>query len=136
NKAYGIKEERTLRRISSVAFVLTISLATMGLMALSAMLYGSRAWATISHHYGLHAHIVAWRIMQWLVIVILLLVSFASLYRFGPNLKDQRWQWSTPGAVVTTSLWAGSTLLLRISQQHFSTSLTIYGGLSAVVTLL
>ena len=136
NKAYGIKEERPWWKISIIAFGLTISLATMGLMALAAMLYGSRAGAIISHHLGLHAHTVAWRVMQWLVIVILLLVSFASIYRFGPNLKDQRCQWSTPGAVVATSLWAGSTLLLRISQQHFSTSSTIYGGLSAVVTLL
>ena len=135
NKAYGIKEERPWWKISIIAFGLTISLAAMGLMALAAMLYGSRAGAIISHHLGLHAHTVAWRVMQWLVIVILLLVSFASIYRFGPNLKDQRWQWSTPGAVVATSLWAGSTLLLRIYQQHFST-LTIYGGLSAVVTLL
>jgi membrane protein len=136
NKAYGVKEERPWWKISLIAFGLTISLAVMGLMALAAMLYGSRAGTTISHHLGLHGHTVAWRILQWSVIVMLLLISFGSLYRFGPNLKDQRWQWSTPGAVVATSLWVGSTLLLRIYQQRFSSSLSIYGGLSAVVTLL
>jgi membrane protein len=74
--------------------------------------------------------------MQWLVIVILLLFSFASLYRFGPNLKDRRWQWSTPGAVVAIALWVGSTLLLRIFQDRFSSSERIYAGLKPVATVL
>jgi membrane protein len=136
NKAYGVSEERQWWKISIIAFGLTISLAIMGLVALAAMLYGSRMGTTLSHHLGLHAHPALWRIMQWSVILILLFLSFASVYRFGPNLNDQRWQWSTPGAVVATSLWVGSTLLLRIYQQHFSSTQTIYGGLSAVVTLL
>src|SRR2546430_15105012 len=65
----------------------------------------------------------------------LLLLSFASLDRFAPNLRDQGWEWSTPGAVVATSLWAGSALLLR-TYLHFSSFQTVYGGLGAVVTLL
>jgi len=70
-----------------------------------------------------------WRIIQWAVIVILLLVSFPVLCRFGPNLKDRRWQWSIPGAVVAVTLWVAATLLLRVYQEHFSASPRIYGGL-------
>jgi membrane protein len=123
-----------LWRIETITFGLTISLGIMGLLA--AMLYGSRTGAAISHHLGLHTVAVSWRIMQWLVIVILLLFSFASLYRFGPNLKDRRWQWSTPGAVVAIALWVGSTLLLRIFQDRFSSSERIYAELKPVATLL
>ena len=37
----------------------------------------------------------------WVVTAVLLLFSFALLYRFGPNLKDRRrWKWSIPGAAV------------------------------------
>jgi membrane protein len=136
NNAYEVKEERPLWRIVTITFGLTISLGIMGLLALAAMLYGSRTGAAISHHLGLHTVAVSWRIMQWLVIVILLLFSFASLYRFGPNLKDRRWQWSTPGAVVAIGLWVGSTLLLRIFQDRFSSSERIYAGLKPVATLL
>ena len=135
NKAYGVKEQRRWWRILIIAFGLTISLAILGLITLAAMLYGSRFGTRIGHYLGLHAHPVSWRIMQWSAIVMLLLLSFASLYRFGPNLRDQRWEWSTPGAVVATSLWVGSTLLLR-TYLHFSSFQTIYGGLGAVVTLL
>jgi membrane protein len=136
NTAYGVKEERPWWRILTIVFGLTISLGIMGLMALAVMLYGSRAGTTIGRHLGLRTLPVSWRIMQWLVIVILLLFSFASVYRFGPNLKDRRWQWSTPGALVAIVLWTGSTLLLRISQEHFSSSQRIYAGLKPVATLL
>jgi membrane protein len=137
NTAYEVKEERRWWRILIVAFGLTISLGIMGLMALGAMLYGSRAGTTISDFLGVHPlSPFPSRVVQWLVIIILLLFSFASLYRFGPNLKDRRWQWSTPGAVVAIALWAGSTLLLRIYQDHFSSSQRIYGGLAPVATLL
>jgi membrane protein len=57
------------------------------------------------------------------------------LYRFGPNLKDRRWQWSIPGAVVAVTLWVPSTLLVRLYQEHFGSS-RIYGRLNAVATLL
>jgi membrane protein len=106
-------------------------------MALGAMLYGSRAGTNIGQHVGLHTQSAfLWRIIQWPVIVTLLLVSFASLYRFGPNLKDRRWQWSTPGAVVAIALWVSSTLLLRVYQEHSSSSQRIYGGLRPVAALL
>lgn len=133
NKAYEVKEQRPWWRILVAAFGLTISLGIMGLLALAAMLYGSRTGTTISRLFGLQTLPVSWRIMQWLVIVILLLFSFGSLYRFGPNLKDRRWQWSTPGAAVAIALWAASTLVLRISQ---GPSQRIYAGIKPVATLM
>lgn len=136
NTAYGVKEERAWWKISMIAFGLTLSMAIMGLLALAAMLYGSRAGASISHHLGFHTLPLSWRIAQWLAILILLLLSFASLYRFGPNLKDRRWQWSTPGSVIAIVLWVASTLLLRISEDYFHSGRKIYAGLMPVVTVL
>jgi membrane protein len=135
NRAYEVKEDRRWWRIVTIAFGLTFSLGVMGLIALGAILYGDLAETIISRH--LHTRIpFPWPAVQWPAIIMLLLFSFASLYRFGPNLKDRRWQWSTPGAVLAIALWAGSTLLLRIYEEHFSSSQRIYGGLAPVATLL
>jgi membrane protein len=137
NKAFEVEEERPWWRILSITLGLTISLSVLGLIALTAILYGHRAGNIISQHLGAPAHFeFLWRIIQWAVIVILPLFSFAVLYRFGPNLKDRRWQWSIPGAAVAVTLWVASTLLLRVYQEHFSSSQRIYGGLNAVATLL
>jgi membrane protein len=131
NRAYEIREERRWWKILIIAFGLTISLGVMGLIALGTILYGSRAETTISQHLGLHTLPVSWRIVQWLVIVMLLFFSFASIYRFGPSLKDRRWQRSIPGAVVAIVLWVSSTVMLRIYDEHFSSSHRIYGGTEA-----
>jgi len=136
NKAYEVKEERPWWRVLIIMFGLTISLSVLGLIALAAILYGHRAGDIIGQHLGAPAHFeFLWRIMQWAVIVILLFFSFGVLYRFGPNLKDRRWQWSIPGAVIAVTLWVPLTVLLRVYQGHFGSS-RIYGGLNAVATLL
>ena len=97
------------------------------------MLYGGRAWKMIGRRFGIDSQPpFLWRIIQWLMTAMLLLFSFALVYRFGPNLKDRRWRWSVPGAAVAVTLWVASTLLLRFYQNHFS-SQRIYGGLNAVV---
>ncbi len=136
NKAYEVKEKRLWWRILLIMFGLTISLCVLGLMALAAIVYGNRAGDIIGRHLGLPPRFgFIWRIAQWGVIVALLLMSFAVLYRFGPNLKDRRWQWSVPGAVIAVALWVPCTLLLRAYQDHFGSS-RIYGQLNSVATLL
>jgi membrane protein len=136
NKAYEVEEKRPWWRILSILFALTISLSVLGLIALGAIVYGNRAGKIIGQHLGAPGHFeFLWRIVQWALIVILLLFSFAAVYRFGPNLKDRRWQWSIPGAVVAVILWVPSTLLLRMYQEYFG-SLRVYGRLNSVATLL
>lgn len=136
NKAYEVEEKRSWRRVLLIMFGLTTSLSILGLIALTAIVYGNRTGRIIGQHLGTPAHFqFLWRIIQWAVIVILLLFSFAVIYRFGPNLKDRRWQWSVPGAAIAVTLWVPATLLLRMYQEHFGSS-RIYGQLNAVATLL
>ena len=136
NKAYEVKEERLWWKVWITAFGLTVLLGIMGLVALVVILYGNRSGDIIGRHLGVSAHFeFLSRIIQWAAILILLLFSCALLYRFGPNLKDRRWQWSIPGAVVAVALWVISTLALRGYQDHFNSSHRIYGELNAVVTL-
>jgi membrane protein len=136
NKAYEVTEERPWWRVLSVMFGLTISLSVLYVIALAAIAYGDPAGNILRQHLGTPAHVESfWRFVQWVVIVIVLLFSFALIYRFGPNSRDRRWQWSIPGAVVAVALWVGFTVLLRMYQEHFSSS-RIYGELNAVTVLL
>ena len=120
----------------AVMFGLTISLSVLYVIALAAIAYGDPAGNIVGQHLRRPALFgFFWRVVQWSVIVVLLLFSFTLIYRFGPNLRNRRWQWSIPGAVVAVALWVGFTLLLRMYQEHFSSS-RIYGGLNAVTVLL
>jgi membrane protein len=137
NKAYEVQEERSWQQVSFIVFGLTVSLGALSLIGLAAILYGGRAGDIIGQHFGAPADSgVLRRLLYWPVIVTLMVLSFAVLYRFGPNLRDRRWQWSFPGAVTGAGLWLAFTLLLRMYEQYFSSSQRIYGGLNAVATLL
>jgi len=75
NKAYELKEERRWWKVLSIALGLTISLGIMGLVALWAMLYGSRVWKMVDQDFGIHTQSpLLWSIIQWLVTAIPLLV--------------------------------------------------------------
>ena len=137
NKAYEVKEKRPFWLVSAIALGLTISLSALGLIALIAVLYGRRAGKVLEQHFGLPAHYDSlWRLLQWAVVALLLLVAFSLLYRFGPNLKDRRWEWSIPGAIIAVALWIAFALLLRTYQEFSSASARIYDGQAAVATLL
>lgn len=136
NDAYEVTERRSWGSLLRVIVGLTISLSVLDLIALVIILYGTQAGKIVLAHLGGPASLeLLWRAGEWAVIVALLLFSFALLYRFGPNIQNPRWQWSTPGAVIAVILWVIATLLLRVYQQHFASS-RIYGGMNAVVTLL
>ena len=136
NRAYEVEEKRRWWRILFVMLGLTISLGITYLMALAALVYGNRAGNIVGQHLGMTGHFeFLWLIVKWTVIVMLLILSLALLYRFGPNLKDRQWKWSIPGAVIAVALWIVSTQLFRVYEEH-SASQTIYGGLNAVATLM
>jgi uncharacterized BrkB/YihY/UPF0761 family membrane protein len=76
-------------------------LSVLYVIALAAIANGDPAGNIVVQHLATPTHFEFFcRVVQWLVIVILRLFSFALIYRFGPNLKNRRRQWSIPGPVV------------------------------------
>jgi membrane protein len=126
NNAYEIEEKRSFPRVLGVACGLTVCLCTVAIIALVLLSGADR----VIHSTALLP------LVRWAVLAALLLVSFAVLYRFGPNLHDNRWQWSIPGALIAVTLWLTFSLGLRSYQAHVPSSQKIYAGLSAIATLL
>ncbi len=137
NMAYEVTEKRRWWKLLVLALVLTVCLAVMGFIALALILYGSRAAQLIGPDIGITAHApLLWRLVQWPVIIVLLLTSFALLYRFAPNLSDREWQWSTPGAALALVLWVGSAFLLKAYFEYSRSYERMYGTLANVAILL
>ena len=102
NRAYEVEEHRSWWELAVTIVGLTLSLAVSASVAIFLIFFGARLQA---HFYPAA---IALRLFQWVVLSVLLLVSFSLLYRFGPNLRDHEWRWSTPGAVCASS--CGSAL--------------------------
>lgn len=137
NTAYEVKEKRPLWKVLLTAFALTASIAIMFVAALGALAYGTRLAQAISQKAGAHiAPVLILRSIEWAVLVFLLLASFALFYRFGPNLYDREWQWSTPGALLALVLWLIASGLVRLYFERFHTYHVVYGPLEGVAMLL
>jgi membrane protein len=137
NTAYEVKEQRPLWKVLTIAFALTVSMAVMFLIALGALFYAKNAAQDILQRAGAGASLpVLLRSIEWAMLAVLLALSFALFYRFGPNLYNRQWQWSTPGAVLALILWMLASELVRLYFERFHTYHVVYGPLEGVAMLL
>ena len=137
NMAYEVKEERPVWKLTATAISLTVCLAVLGLLSLVLIFYGGRLAQILAPSAGTSpGTVLVLLVVRWPVIVLLLLTAFAVLYRFGPNLSNRKWQWSTPGAVLAVILWITATLLARVYFAYSRSYEEIYGHLASVSMFL
>jgi len=74
--------------------------------------------------------------IKWVVLLGVVFFAIALLYRYGPNRRQARLQWLTPGAVVAVTAWTIGSLGLAMYVRSFSNLNEVYGSLGAVVALL
>lgn len=129
NTAYETREDRNWRELARAAAGLALAVWVLALAALAAVYYASGLLPMPGRSALLQA-------AQWAAIAGVVLISFALFYRFGPNLRQREWQWSTPGAVFGTLLWIGATLLAREYFNRFSSYHRIYGPAEPAAVLL
>jgi membrane protein len=130
NSAYEVEERRSLWKVTLIAGGLTVALALLGFTALGLLFFGA--------HIGLRAEFgAAWRIVHWAVIAGLLLLAFALLYRFGPDLEDARFRWNTPGAAIAVVLWISASLAFRAYAERSASKYDpLYGSLANTALLM
>ncbi|MGC2696824.1 MAG: YihY/virulence factor BrkB family protein [Candidatus Angelobacter sp.] len=136
NRCYHVKDTRSLWKQKLIAIGLTISLSLLTIAALVIILYGGDIAKFVGAHIGLSAAaVMAWRILQWPIALLFVVMAFAVLYYWGPDAKQQ-WQWITPGSLVGVLLWIGASLLFRVYLHFFNSYSKTYGSLGAVIVLL
>lgn len=137
NFAYHVKERRSFFKSRLLmAPLLTIALAALMLAALGIFLFGGIA-ANWAGQLGLgNVAVMTWKIVQWPIATFFVVLSFAALYYWAPDVEDQKWYWITPGSVIGVGLWILASAGFRI-YLHFSNSYnTSYGSLGAVIILM
>ncbi|HEV2463751.1 MAG TPA: YihY/virulence factor BrkB family protein [Acidobacteriaceae bacterium] len=130
NNAYETKENRRFVELAITIAGLSLSLAVTA--AVSVFLIISTQYFQRMFNIGA----VPLHLLEWVILIAALSFSFAILYRFGPNLQDRRWQWSTPGAVCALLLWIAATFGARAYFDHINDYSRSYGHLNGVVMLL
>jgi membrane protein len=137
NVAYEVEETRPWWRVRLSAILLTLALAVLIISALVLMLYGRDLAGLIARKYGFgDAFGLTWTILQWPIVLVFILVAFALIYYFAPNVRDQRWEWLTPGSIIGVALWLLVSFGFKAYLSRFDSYNATYGSLGAVIILM
>lgn len=136
NRAYGVKDGRSWWKIRGTAILLTIGFSLFIIAAVILLIFGPPLGSWMANAVGLGSIFeMAWNILRWPVIVVLMIVALAILYYFAPDV-EQEWRWVTPGAVFAAMGWVIASLGFSYYVNNFGSYNKTYGSIGAVIVLL
>jgi membrane protein len=133
NVAYDEKEKRSFLKLTLVSLGYTLIAIAALMLAVGAVVVAPIVLGTI----GLGAvagTLVA--VLRWPVLLALILIGLAAVYRYLPCRREPRWQWLSVGSVAATVLWIVSSLLFSWYIANFGAYNATYGSLGAAVGMM
>jgi membrane protein len=79
---------------------------------------------------------VVWYVAEWPLLIAGLLVAFAGLMHYGPNVKHPRWGFLTFGSVLAIVIWLAASGAFAFYASKFGSYNKTWGSLAAVVVML
>lgn len=137
NTAYDSTERRPWWKQRLVALVLTVGLSVLIIGAVVVIFGGSKIAEHLGTSYGFSdAFVTTWKILQWPIALAFMLLAFALIYFFAPDIRDQDWKWITPGSVIGVVLWLLVSFAFKGYLHFFNSYSKTYGSLGAVIVLM
>jgi membrane protein len=133
NVVYDEKEKRSFITLNLVSLCFTLGAIAALLLVVGAVV----VFPLVLARFGLgnmSETLIA--VLRWPVLLALVLVGLAILYRFGPSRREPKWQWVSVGSLVAAVAWlAGSGLLswYLATLAHYDET---YGSLGAAIGLM
>ena len=137
NRAYERMETRAAWKLRLIAVSLVLlSFATI--VALGVLIvFGGPLGTAIAEKAGLGTEFtLAWGIARWPIAFAAVLLLFALIYHFAPNLQQREWRWITPGSIVGAFLWLALSGLFTLYVSFAGSYSKTYGSLAAGVILM
>lgn len=133
NVAFEVEEKRGYVKYYLTVFALTIGVI-VGFLLIVALLAVLPAVLGVLPLGGLGETLA--QVLRWPVVVAVVIVGLAILYRFGPSRGSVPWRWITPGAVAATVLWLAGSVAFTIYVANFGSYNETFGALGGVIVLL
>lgn len=137
NQAYDVAEWRPWWKRRLVAILLTIALAVFIIIALALVLVGpslgswAAGWLRVTP-----AVSMIWVVSRWPLLILCVVLGVDLIYYFAPN-RRARWVWITPGSLLATGVWIGSSFAFKAYVINFVDYTAMYGAIGgAIVTML
>jgi membrane protein len=135
NRAYDRGETRGFVRQRLVALVMMACVALAFALVFGLLVLGPAVTGWLEGLAGDWVRWVWW-IAQWPVLLVGLLVSFATVLFLGPDVHHPRWRFVSPGAVLAIVLWLVASGAFAFYVSQFGSYNKAWGSLAAVIVML
>ena len=136
NVVYGVEEGRPLWKRYLNSILLSLAVVVLVLSALLLLFFGSEVSTAAAGAFGFGAFFKRMSdALQWPVLASLVLLAFALVYYFAPDV-EQRFKWISPGAVVAFVFWLLFSLLFSLLVNSFGSFNATYGSLAGVAVFM
>jgi membrane protein len=78
----------------------------------------------------------AFAIAKWPLLVVMVVLVVALLYRFAPNARHAGIRWILPGAAVATVLWLAASAGFSLYVANFGSYGNTYGSIAGIIVFL
>jgi membrane protein len=133
NVVYEESEKRGFLKLNAISLAFTFG----GLVAALLAIGGVVALPIILTTIGLGSISDALlRIGRWPVLILMMLLGLAVLYRFGPSRRAPQWRWLSVGSVFATATWLAGSGILSFYLANYANYDATYGSLGAAIGLM
>lgn len=137
NRIYRTDEDRGFvgRKLTDLGT--TLAIVVLLLVVMAALFLGGGFAEDLLGAIGLGSTAsVIWSIVRWPIALGGMLMAYALIYTYAPDVDDRRLRWITPGAVTGVVIWIIASIGFGIYIKNFSSYGAAYGAAGAVIVLL
>ena len=133
NVVYDETEKRSFLRRTLVSLALTLSMLVFVIVAMAAVV----ALPIALKFVGLSAvSEILIRVARWPVLMVIISLLLAVLYRYGPSRTKARWRWVTWGGAFAAVAWVIVSFAFSYYVSNFGNYNKTYGSLGAAIGFL
>jgi membrane protein len=133
NLAYDEDESRGFLKVRGLALVLTLGAIVFLLLTLALVAVVPVALNALSLG---PAGIVITQIVRWVLLVVVIVVALAVVYRVAPDRDAPRFAWVSTGSLVAALLWIAGSVVFSLYVNNFGSYNKTYGTIAGVVILM
>jgi membrane protein len=137
NSAYDREETRGFFKRRATALVMVVLLLIAFALAFGLLVLGPHVSGWVGDAVGMEALVKwLWWTAQWPILILGLLVAFATILYLGPNVDHPRWSFLTFGTAISVFVWLAASGGFAFYVSQFSSYNKAWGSLAAVIIML